>query len=290
MKPDRKVFDAHFHIGSSATRQFAGRTITPILDGDDHQSSADVERYIERHGLGGGVMIPTYLEDQKAAFRYNDIILEAVRPERSLYGALWVSPLPENEERTATVLERLPQPGIRALKMASNTWKEHTVDPSSWNRNLRSNLERILSTATDCSLVIHFHTGYHTSADPLQFDAFLSEYGTAATYQLAHMGEAIAPALRFVPRFVEWIEKGYDVFTDTSVVPGFAPRWLIQQLEERGHPVDRVLFATDTPWGRFPAEYWKVEGLEVDGEIKTKIFWDNAAALYAVRGRERAAL
>ena len=91
-------------------------------------------------------------------------------------------------------------------------------------------MERILATAHTHHLVVHFHTGYLPEADPLHFDAFLSEYGEAATYQLVHMGKAIAPAFRFVPRFIEWIEKGYDVYTDTSIVPGFAPRWLVGEL------------------------------------------------------------
>ena len=143
-------------------------------------------------------------------------------------------------------------------------------------------MERILATAHTHHLVVHFHTGYLPEADPLHFDAFLSEYGEAATYQLVHMGKAIAPAFRFVPRFIEWIEKGYDVYTDTSIVPGFAPRWLVGELLASGLGVDRVLFATDSPWGTFPSEIGKVEGLDVGDDVKRAILWENANRLYVL--------
>ena len=39
------------------------------------------------------------------------------------------------------------------------------------------------------------------------------------------------------------LEKGYDVYTDTSLVPGFAPVWLIHELCRKGMEIDRILFA-----------------------------------------------
>ena len=96
------------------------------------------------------------------------------------------------------------------------------------------------------------------------------------------MGEAIGPALRFVPRFIEWLKQGYDLYTDTSIVPGFGPAWLINQLQQHQIGLDRVLFATDSPWGRFPTEYWKIAGLEIDETLRDHLFWENAARLYRV--------
>ena len=276
------IFDAHFHIGAAATRSFAGRTITPVPDNVDHADGAACRAYLSHYGLDGGVIIPTYLEDQTSAFRTNHLVLETVDPTRNLYGALWVSPLSENRARTEAALSVLPHTGIRALKMASNTWEGVSVDPRTWTPEIRATMERILATAHTHHLVVHFHTGYLPEADPLHFDAFLSEYGEAATYQLVHMGEAIAPAFRFVPRFIEWIEKGYDVYTDTSIVPGFAPRWLVGELLARGLGVDRVLFATDSPWGTFPSEIGKVEGLDVGDDVKRAILWENANRLYVL--------
>ena len=154
------------------------------------------------------------------------------------------------------------------------------MDPSTWNRPVRRQMERILEHARLHNLVIHFHTGYLAGAHPLEFSAFMRTYGHAATYQLVHMGEAIAPVFSFVPRFVGWIEEGMQVFTDTSLVPGFGPPWLLEVLDEHNLGYDRVLFATDTPWGRYPAEHAKIETMEVNSAVLEAIFWGNAAQLY----------
>ena len=282
MQARRQVFDAHFHIGPYGTQAFAKRTIAPIPEAQDHADGEACAAYLRRYGLRGGVIVPTYLEDQHAAFRYNHLLLDAVERHAELYGGLWVSPLPEVETLCDEALAALPHPGVRALKIASNTWRPYSIAPSSWPARVRRNVEKILDAAAGHSLVIHFHTGYLPGADPREFDAFMRAYGRAATYHLVHMGEAIAPVFKFVPRFVAWVEAGYAVYTDTSLVPGFAPPWLLAELDRRNLGFDRVLFATDTPWGRFPSEYWKVEGLDIDEAVKTQLFWENAARLYGI--------
>lgn len=276
------VFDAHFHIGAYGTQTFSGRRITPIPEALDHASGADCAAYLERHGIGAGVIAPTYLDRQEAAFEYNALLMEAVEEYSNLYGALWVSPLPQVESLLRAALARLPHPKVRALKIASNTWAPYGVDPSSWDAAVQRNMERILEAADGHGLVIHCHTGYLPGADPLEFDLFLKRYGNRAAYQLVHSGEAIAPAFRFAPRFPDWIEQGFDVYADTSIAPGFAPRWLLGELDRRNLGFGRVLFATDTPWGYFPAEYWKIAGLDLDPEAKEQILWGNAARLYGV--------
>jgi len=275
------IFDAHFHIGAYGTQNACDRDITPIAPEADHVDGAACRAYLERNGAMGGVMVPCYLEDQSVAFRLNDLLLESVDQSNHLYGALWVSPIDECRDWTFETLERLPHPGIRALKIASNTWTGTSIDPRDWSSSERDVVERILKAAADHDLVIHFHTGYLEGADPLKFDAFMSEYGSAATYQLVHMGEAILPAFKFIPRFIEWLDKGFDVYTDSSMVPGFAPAWLVRLLLERGAGIDRVMFATDGPWGVFPVEATKIAYLDVADAIKKQIFSGNALRLYA---------
>ncbi len=281
MQPERRVFDAHFHIGPYGEQAFAEHPITPIPENLDHHDGNACRAYLKRYYLSGGVIVPTYLDDQEAAFRYNKLLLDAVAPEHHLFGGLWVSPLPELEIHCGEALAVLPHPGIRALKIASNTWQPYSIAPSSWTARVRRNMEHILEVAAAHHLVIHFHTGYLAGADPLEFEAFMHRYGHAATYQLVHMGEAIAPAFKFVPRFIAWVEAGYAVYTDTSIVPGFGPPWLLQELDRHNLGFERVLFATDTPWGRFPSEYWKIEGLDLDETVKNQLFFDNAMRLYA---------
>ena len=282
MQQRHKIFDAHFHIGAYGTQEFAGHRIEPIDAGLDHADGAACEAYLEKHGIRAGVIVPTYLERQETAFEYNNLVLEAVNRYEALLGGLWVSPLESLEELLSATLKRLPHPKIKALKIASNTWAPYSLNPGTWSKAVRRNIEEILELAGAHQMIIHFHTGYLPGADPLDVEAFMSEYGTRGRYQWVHMGEAIAPAFKFAPRFVEWVEAGYDVYTDSSIVPGFAPHWLLNLLDRKNLGFDRVFFATDSPWGRFPTEYWKIEGLDIDESIKKQVFWANAARAYGV--------
>ncbi len=227
-------------------------------------------------------MVPTYLEDPYAAFSFNNLVRQAVDAKESILGALWVSPVPNTITQCERTLSTLPQPGIKALKAASNTWEQYGIDPASWTKAVRINVERILEAARHHDLVIHFHTGYLRGAQPSGFGSFMRQYGAAATYQLVHMGEAIGPVFEFVPRFLRWINEGYSVYTDTSLVPGFGPRWLLTEIDRCGVGLDRVLFATDAPWGSFEAEHAKIASLPICDSVRDRIFWANAADLYAL--------
>ena len=282
MQSQRTIFDAHFHIGGYGKQSFFGHRIEPIRESLDHRDGTSCQAYLDLHDITAGVIVPTYLERQEAAFEYNDLLVEAVEGHPNLWGGLWVSPLESTEGLLNDTLDRLPHPKIRALKIASNTWAPYGLDPAGWSKSVRRNMEAILDHASAHRLIIHFHTGYLPGADPLDVEAFMKDYGGRARYQWVHMGEAIAPAFRFVPRFVEWVEAGYDVYTDTSIVPGFGPDWLLESLDRKNLGFDRVFFATDSPWGRFPSEYWKIEGLDIDEALREELFWENAARAYGV--------
>ncbi len=84
MKAKRHVFDSHFHIGPWGTREFARWKITPIPDGENHQNGDDCAAYLKRYGIKSGLIVPTYLERQSAAFEYNRLLLDAVERHKSL--------------------------------------------------------------------------------------------------------------------------------------------------------------------------------------------------------------
>ena len=275
---DQRVFDAHFHVGPYGVQTVLERRIRPIAP--EWEKPGACSAYLDRYELAGGVIVPTYLDDPTAAFRYNDLVLVELARDKRLIGGLWVSPMENVRNLCEAALKLLPHPRICALKIASNTWMPFSIDPSTWTKNMRHQMERILEVAAHHQLVIHCHTGYLPGAEPLAFDAFLAEYGRRVKFQLVHMGEAIAPSFAFIPRFIEWIKRGLKVYTDTSLVPGFAPQWLLELLDRQDLGFDRVLFATDTPWGRFPTERAKLDIPGLPNEVLTAILWRNAAALY----------
>ncbi len=282
MQFQEPIFDAHFHVGAYGRQVFEGATIEPIAPALDHVDGDACAAYMERFGITAGMIVPTYLEDQTAAFSFNALVMDGVEKHAGLYGGLWVSPLEEVEDHLEAALSLLPHPKIRALKIASNTWTGCGIHPAHWPARVKRNVEQILDHAGAHNLIIHFHTGYLPGADPKDFDAFMSRYGNKARYQLVHMGEAIAPAFRFAPLFIKWIEAGYDVYTDTSIVPGFAPAWILRLLDQHNLGFTRVFFATDSPWGRFPSEYAKVTGLDLTVEDRANILFHNATTAYGI--------
>ena len=86
--------------------------------------------------------------------------------------------------------------------------------------------------------------------------------------------------IKMAPKFLDWIEQGYKVWTDVTWTTGFGPRLLLTEIERRGVGYDRVLFSSDEPWSDFWGEYWKIEGAPVSEELKDRVFYRNFLDLY----------
>jgi hypothetical protein len=81
-------------------------------------------------------------------------------------------------------------------------------------------------------------------------------------------------------RFFDWIAAGKQVYTDLSWAIGFAPRWLAQQIERRGIGHDRVLFASDEPWGDHAGESARLRAAVGDGDLADAAFRGTFEKLY----------
>jgi predicted TIM-barrel fold metal-dependent hydrolase len=78
----------------------------------------------------------------------------------------------------------------------------------------------------------------------------------------------------------DWIAEGKQVYTDLSWAIGFAPRWLAREIEVRGIGQDRVLFASDQPWGDHEGEYARLAAAAGDGELARHVFHETFDRLY----------
>jgi predicted TIM-barrel fold metal-dependent hydrolase len=97
-----------------------------------------------------------------------------------------------------------------------------------------------------------------------------------------HLGGGMSGHMKLIGgRLFDWIEAGKQVYTDTSWTIGFAPVWLVDEIEKRGIGHDRILFATDSPWGDFEGEYARLRAAAGDGDLARLFFHDNFTALYA---------
>ncbi|RLE46412.1 hypothetical protein DRJ25_04225 [Candidatus Woesearchaeota archaeon] len=276
----RKIFDAHSHIGNFGKQKVRGHIVEPFK-GREIKDAKDLEAHMKKTGINKCVIVPHYTFNQADAFENNKKVLEAIRLE-GVYGGLWVSPLPENTERTKRVLESLPIQKIKALKICPQSWPKGkiTMNPETWSEAVKENMEKIMAALKKHKLVLHAHTGTGNS-DTTAYVKFVEKYGKGIKIQFVHMGSSPGGHFAFVPRFIEWLKQGYDFYCDTSETRGFAASWMIKELQEK-YPkgLDRVLFATDNPWGVPESEFWKIESTDCEEEIKEKIFYENANELY----------
>jgi predicted TIM-barrel fold metal-dependent hydrolase len=81
-------------------------------------------------------------------------------------------------------------------------------------------------------------------------------------------------------RFFDWIAAGKRVYTDASWAIGFAPRWLLTEIDTRGYGDDRVLFASDEPWSDREGELARMVAAVPNPELARSVFEGNFAALY----------
>ncbi len=296
-----KIFDTHLHIGSFGINFMKQREVD-IFGSKDIKNAEDMKAFMKTNKVSKALIVPHYNADIKYPFVVgnktvltilNDAELNNAKNKNNglenVYGALWVSPLKELAEYNEAIIEQKEVKKISnkivALKLSHNSWPEHTTaNPKTWKPKFRIEMEKILDFAQKNNLVIHLHTASE-SAIINAYEPFIKKYGERNNYKLklqfVHMGNSAAGIIAFVPRFVEWLQQGYDFYCDTSGAWGFGPEWLVNEMQKK-HPagLNNILFASDYPWGNFASEYHKIASISCDEEIKKKIFWENADKVY----------
>jgi len=146
----------------------------------------------------------------------------------------------------------------------------------------RPALDRIFAVAAERDLVVHVHTSPGGASDIDQVGTLVDRYGDATKIHLVHLGGGMSGHLKLIGgRLFDWIAAGKKVYTDTSWTIGFAPRWLAQEVAARGLGEDRILFASDTPWGDVAGEKARLAAAVDDPQLAAKFFHDNFETLYA---------
>ena len=132
--------------------------------------------------------------------------------------------------------------------------------PRSWTRSSTRH--------APIGLVVHVHTSTGGASDIDQIGSLVDRYGDDVKIHLVHLGGGVSAHIKLIgSRLFDWIESGKQVYTDTSWAVGFAPRWLAQEIERRGIGHDRLLFASDEPWGDYVGELARLRAAAGDGEL-----------------------
>ncbi|MFL6110997.1 MAG: amidohydrolase family protein [Catenulispora sp.] len=271
------VFDAHRHIGVLPAYPFYGGP--PVHP--DTGARATVKQLIadlDAEGTERALVLPNYgVPDPDVAFSFNELAVEAAQSDDRIRAGLWVSPRPEDEQRTARALGLATEAGVRALKL-SFLLGGRATDPA-----CRPQLDRIFHTAERLGLVVHVHTSPGAASDIDEVGHLVEWYADRVPVHLVHFGGGMSGHIKLAgSRFFDWIAAGKRVYADLSWAIGFAPRWLAQEIERRGIGHDRVLFASDQPWGDFAGEHARMAAAVggAPGELGELVFRGTFAALY----------
>ncbi len=279
-KLERKVFDAHCHIGAMDKFPYYGipEPVSPTVFDDPDRASKI--KLMDELGVDRSVVMSNYgIPDPSQPFGLNPVVLEASEPaDGRIVGGIWFSPMGKMKETTLEALKSAGAPGIKVLKstcLLGGTW-----DPDEWDDDDKEAWNAVLGVAREHDYVLHLHTSPGGGSDVSNGIKFVRKYGKDLKVHIVHAGGGVSGHIKFIPEFFKLIREGYQVYTDTSWAVGFCPRWLFDEVEKQGIGDDRVLFGSDEPWSDFWGEYYKIEGLDMSEELKNKVFYENADRLY----------
>jgi predicted TIM-barrel fold metal-dependent hydrolase len=273
--PRTPTHDAHRHIGVLPAYPFYGG---PAINADlgAKATVGDFLASLDDEGVERTLVLPNYgVPDPQVSFDLNHLALEAAQKDDRVRCGLWVSPKASDAERNAAALRLAVEDGVAALKTS------FLLGGSPTDPDCAEQLDRIFTTAADLGLVVHVHTSPGAASDVDQIGTLVEKYGDATKIHLVHLGGGMSGHMKLIGgRLFDWIEAGKQVYTDTSWAIGFAPAWLVAEIEKRGVGHDRILFATDTPWGDYAGEYARLAAVAGDGELAKQFFTTNFEALY----------
>jgi predicted TIM-barrel fold metal-dependent hydrolase len=274
-----RVIDGHSHLGEMAAWKFYDlkEAVKPTVY--EFATAKDYLAHLDGLRVERGLVLPNYgIPRQEQPFSLNPLVIDAAQSTDRILGGLWVSFLPQNAEMTREALSHAGEDGIVALK--TTFLLGGNPNPEGWDEPTREIAEACFDAAEAHDLVFHFHTSPGGASDISNYIPMIERYGKRVKIYLVHFGGGVSGHIRLVPRFLDWVEEGYKVYTDTTWTVGFGARWLLTEIERRGVGEDRVLFASDEPWSDFWGEYWKINGAPVGRELKERILYRNFEELY----------
>ncbi|WP_375492931.1 amidohydrolase family protein [uncultured Jatrophihabitans sp.] len=267
--------DGHRHLGVLPAYPFyGGPAVNP-----DISARAGIDELIadlDREGTERALLLPNYgVPDVSKTFALNELVLDAAQRDDRVVAGLYVSPRAQDADLNAAALALAGEHGVRALKTT------FLLGGAPDDEDCRPQLDAIFTAAREHDLTVHVHTSPGAASDIDQIGTLVDRYADAVRIHLVHLGGGMSGHIKLIgSKFFDWIAAGKRVYTDTSWAIGFAPRWLAAEIDRRGVGADRVLFASDEPWGDHAGELARLIAATDDSELARCVFTDNFAALY----------
>lgn len=271
----RESADAHRHLGVLPAYPFyGGPPVRP--DVAARATIAQLIADLDAERTERALVLPNYgVPDPAVAFSFNELCVEAAATDNRIRCGLWVSPRPQDAALTDTALKLATEPGVRALKLS------FLLGGRATDADCQGVLDRIFAVAQQRSLVVHVHTSPGGASDIDEVGHLVDRYADLVAVHLVHFGGGVSGHIKLAGgRLFDWLATGKRVYTDLSWAVGFAARWLVDEIERRGVGHDRVLFASDEPWGDHPGELARMRAATGDGELARLVMRDTFDQLY----------
>lgn len=267
--------DAHRHLGVLPAFPFyGGPPVNP--DTKARATVAQLLADLDAEGTERALVIPNYgVPQPEHSFKLNELVLEAAAASDRLSAAIWTSPRPQDADFTDAALKLAAEPGVKALKIS------FLLGGSVEDEGCLAQLDKVFAAARQHDLVVHVHTSPGAASDIDKIGQLVERYGDQNKIHLVHFGGGMSGHIKLIGgRFFDWISAGKQVYTDLTWAIGFAPHWLAAEIDRRGAGGDRILFATDQPWGDFAGEYYRMADALGSKELTELVFHGNFERLY----------
>jgi predicted TIM-barrel fold metal-dependent hydrolase len=228
---------------------------------------SDLKRSMDEAGVDISVLQPVATRPGQVE-SINNWLEDVVDSRITAFGAMH----PDLESRhMMDALEKIVDIGLKGIKLHPD-YQDFFVD----EERLYPIYEEIFSRG----LYILFHAGvdiglqppYRCTPDRL---AILLEHFPEAGIIAAHMG-----GFAYWDT-VEYMLLGRDIFFDTSYAVDYLGMERMSCLI-RGHGAEKILFATDSPWGEQAGELEGIGDLELNPDEEKRILGDNAARILEI--------
>jgi predicted TIM-barrel fold metal-dependent hydrolase len=284
MKVQRRVFDAHSHIGALGSYPYYGAKTPVNPTVIEYPDTASMIKHMDDHGVERAMIIPNYgIPDSTLSFKYNPLVIDSLEHNDRFVGAIWVSPVLKDRPLNQEAIKHAGDKGVKALKATCLLGGTYKI--ADWDADTKALWEELIDCCEANNLIFVLHTSPGGTSDISNLLTLIREYGKRIRIYVVHMGGGVSGNIKYVPVFFDLVKEGYKVYGDFTWSPGFGSRWMITELQERGEAWDRIMFAADTPWSDFWSEYYRIEYMNVSEELKDRLYYVNATELYESCGR-----
>ncbi len=265
------LFDAHIHVFPDKLK---GKVFAKLTEIASHPYYRDetVQEAKEHNAMHGvthciALNIATNPTQQKAV---NDFAIENNNPAEGFFCFGSVHPQAEGyiEE-----LYRIKEAGLLGIKLHPDYQHFFSEDPA---------LAPIYETCEKLGLIISFHAG----KDPYSPDAIHNPPNSMKTIAQAYKDLRIIAAHMGGLAMYDQVQTGLcktpNIYLDTSLSAHYTDSATFENLV-RLHGVDKILFATDSPWSTVKLEKGIIEKCSFTEQEKQRIYYKNAFDLLGIK-------